>query len=217
MKYEWKKHETNLYTNVKKPILITIPEQNYIMIDGTGNPNSDDFGARVGVLMSLAYGIKMRHKAEYNNNPDYASRFAYGDYAVFPLEGIWTSANNPAEGDPLDKETLIYTIMVRQPDFVTTDMFNAAYTDVIRKKPHPLLKEVKFGGMGDGICIQMLHIGSFDNEPASFAQMDEYAKEAGYERLDQTHREIYLNDARKTKPEKYHTILRYRVKAYEQK
>ena len=212
MKYEWKKHEHNIYTNTNKPALITIPKQNYIMISGKGNPNGDDFAARIGVLMSLAYPIKMRHKANFNSDPEYASRFPYGDYTVFPLEGIWAASVIPEKDTPLDKENLIYTIMVRQPDFVTRKMFDAAYAVVEKKKHHPLLKEVKFDRMEDGLCIQMLHIGSFDDEPESFALMDAYAKETGYERPDHIHREIYLNDARKTAPEKLKTILRYRVK-----
>lgn len=215
MKHEWRKHERSLYTNLKTPSLITIPEQKYIMISGRGNPNDEDFGERVGVLMSLAYSIKMRHKADYNNNPQYASRFAYGDYTVFPLEGIWTLTAAHAEGVPLNKDNLIYTIMVRQPDFITMDMFEGALSVVEKKKPRPLLKEIKFDSMDDGICIQVLHIGSFDDEPEAFAKMDTYAKKNGYVRLDHIHREIYLNDARKTTPEKYRTILRYRVKSGE--
>ena len=217
MKHEWKKHERSLYTNPKIPTLITIPEQKYIMISGRGNPNCEDFGERVGVLMSLAYSIKMRHKADCNNNLDYASRFSYSDYTVFPLEGIWTLTTAPAEGVPLDKCNLIYTIMIRQPDFITMEMFETAYAIVEKKKPHSLLKEIKFDSINDGICIQMLHTGSFDDEPVTFAQMDVYAKKIGYERLDHTHREIYLNDARKTTPDKYQTILRYQVKVGETK
>jgi len=103
--------------------------------------------------------------------------------------------------------------MVRQPDFITTEMFDSAYAAVEKKKPHPLLKEVKFDSMSDGFCIQILHVGSFDDEPAAFAKMDAFAKEKGYKRLDHTHREIYLSDARKTTPDKYQTILRYQVQA----
>lgn len=217
MKYEWKKHEKNFYTNLKTPTLITVPEQKYIMISGRGNPNGRDFEERVGVLMSLAYSVKMRHKADCNNSPEYASRFAYGDYAVFPLEGVWTLTGVPAENSPLDKNDLIYTIMVRQPDFITTDMYETAYAAVKKKKPHSLLNDIKFESVSDGVCIQTLHIGSFDAEPATFAKMDAYARENGYERLDCYHREIYLNDARKTTPDKYQTILRYRVKACEPK
>jgi len=217
MKYEWKKHEKNLYTNLTKPAIVTVPDQNYIMISGTGNPNGEDFAARVGVLMSLAYSIKMRHKAACDRDSDYASQFACGDYAVYPLEGVWTSTAAPADGAPLDKESFVYTIMVRQPDFATIEMYEAACADVERKKPNPLLEEVQFGSMEDGVCIQMLHVGPFDDEPGSFALMNDYAKEAGYERKDHVHREIYLSDARKTTPDKYRTILRYRVMAGEPK
>ncbi|MCL1984551.1 MAG: GyrI-like domain-containing protein [Methanomassiliicoccaceae archaeon] len=215
MKHEWKKDERDLYTDVKGPAIVTIPEQRFIMIDGTGDPNGEDFGERVGVLMSLAYSIKMCHKADISNDPDHASRYAYNDYTVFPPEGVWTSSAASEEGVPPDKGSLIYTIMIRQPDFITTEMFEAAYAITEKKKPHPLLKEVRFGGIEDGICVQMLHIGSFDDEPMSFAKMDAFVKENGYERTDGVHREIYLSDARRTAPERYRTILRYRIKTGE--
>lgn len=206
MKHEWKKHEKELYTNIKKPTLITIPKQNFITISGTGNPNNEDFAERVGVLMSLAYPIKMSHKEFCKNNPEDTLQFAYDDYSVFPLEGVWTS-----EGNPLNKDNLSYTIMVRQPDFITKDMFKDTFAIVEKKKPHNFLQDVKFESIEDGLSVQMLHIGAFDDEPASFAQMKVFMKENGFERVGTSHREIYLNDPRKTKPEKYRTILRYCV------
>lgn len=208
MKHEWKKHEKELYTNIKKPTLITVPKQNFIMISGKGNPNQEDYAARVSVLMSLAYPIKMRHKAYCKDHPLAVSSFAYEDYSVFPLEGVWTST-----GDPLNKDNLIYTIMVRQPDFITEEMFAEALAAVEKKKPHPFLQEVRFSSMEDELSVQMLHVGSYDDEPVSFAQMHEFIKENDLQRVDfACHREIYLSDPRKTSPEKNKTILRYRVK-----
>lgn len=102
--------------------------------------------------------------------------------------------------------------MIRQPDFITKEMFESAYRVVEKKKPHPLLKEVVFDTMEDGQCVQVLHKGSFDDEPVSFAKMDAFAKDSGFERVNHYHREIYLNDAKKTAPEKRQTILRYQVK-----
>ncbi|SNS92720.1 hypothetical protein SAMN05446037_10288 [Anaerovirgula multivorans] len=208
MKHEWKKHEKELYSIKKEPSVITVPRQKFIMISGKGNPNDADFSERVGALYSLAYSIKMRHKAFCSNNPDHNKQFEYLDYTVFPLEGIWTSAGN----SPLDKDSFEYTIMIRQPDFITQEMFEAAYSVVEKKKPHPFLKEVVFDTMEDGLCVQMLHIGLFDDEPASFALMDAFSKDNGLERISHTHREIYLNDARKVQPAKYQTILRYQVR-----
>lgn len=207
MKYEWKKQEKELYTNIKNPTLITVPKQKFITITGEGNPNRADFAERVGILMPIAYKIKMSHKSYYNNNKDAKNQFPYGDYSVFPLEGIWTS-----NGDPLDKENLKYTIMVRQPDFVTTDMFKDAVSIVEKKKPSNFLKEVKFETIEDGLSVQMLHVGSYDNEPVSFRLMEEFMEQNHLIRTDVFHKEIYLKDPRKTKAEKNHTILRYCVK-----
>ncbi len=199
MKHEWKKHEKDLYGVKDKPQIITIPPQKFIMIKGSGDPNKADFAERVGILYSLAYPIKMRlkNKAEFN------------DYSVYPLEGIWTTSNIES---PLDKNFFQYTIMIRQPDYVSKDLFELVLNDVKKKKPNPLLNEVIFDTSLEEKCIQMLHTGSFDDEPASFLKMDEFTKEVGLTRIEKSHREIYLNDARKTIPEKRKTILRYRVK-----
>lgn len=208
MKHEWKKHERALYGVKGKPQIVTVPRQNFIMIQGVGNPNNEDFSERVGVLYSLAYPIKMRFKAICNNDKEQRERYEYGDYTVYPLEGVWTSSN---ASNPLDKDCFSYTIMIRQPDYITQEMFEVALEVVEKKKPHPLLKEIVFDTVEDGRCIQMLHLGSFDDEPASFEKMNILAKNSGLERLNHYHREIYLNDARKTKPEKRMTILRFQV------
>jgi len=207
LKHEWKKHERELYGVKEKPQIVTVPCQNFIMITGIGNPNNEDFSERVGVLYSLAYPIKMRFKAMCKNG-EAACTNEYDDYTVYPLEGVWTTSNSD---DLLDKDSFHYTIMIRQPDYITREMFEAALEVVKKKKFHPLLKEIVFDTMEDGKSIQMLHIGSFDDEPASFAKMDMLAKDNGLKRLNQYHREIYLKDARKTKPEKMMTILRFQV------
>lgn len=196
MKYDYRKDEKALYGGAKKPSLVTVPAQKFVMISGKGDPNQADFGDRVGVLFPLAYAIKMRQKA------------LGCEYAVYPLEGLWTSET----ANVTDKSQFIYTIMVRQPDFVTQEMFDEAMAAVLRKKPHPLLAEVTFGTIEDGLCVELLHRGSFDDEPASFAQMEAFAQANGCERLTHVHREIYLNDPRKTAPERRKTILRYQVK-----
>ncbi len=142
------------------------------------------------------------------NDKEQSALYGYSDYTVYPLEGVWTTSNS---GDLLNKDCFEYTIMIRQPDYITKEMFEAVHEVVKKKKPHPLLKEVIFDTMEDGKSIQMLHLGSFDDEPASFSKMDTFAKDNGLERLNQYHREIYLNDARKTKPEKRLTVLRFQV------
>ncbi len=209
MKHEWKKHERDLYGVKDKPQVLTVPRQSYIMIKGTGNPNNADFSERVGVLYSLAYPIKFAFKALCEKNKEQRALYEYSDYSVYPLEGVWTASNKE---NPLDKDSYIYTIMIRQPGYITKEMFTAALASVAKKKPHPLLREVLFDTMEDGKAVQMPHKGPFDDEPASFAKMDLFAGENGLTRLNQYHREIYLGDARKTAPEKRMTILRYQVK-----
>lgn len=208
MKHEWKRHEKKLYSVTKKAVLLTVPEQKFIMISGKGNPNDADFSERVGVLFSLAYPIKMRHKAYCNYNHEQRKEFAYEDYTVFPLEGIWTSSDN----NPMDKSAFEYTIMIRQPDFITQEIFEEARIVTEKKKPHPFLTEVAFATLEDGLCVQILHMGPFDDEPDTFEMMDIFIKNNGLERINKVHREIYLNNASKTNPSKYQTILRYQVK-----
>ncbi|MFD0717497.1 hypothetical protein [Paenibacillus sp. GCM10027626] len=158
MKQEWRKHEKAFYSIKAQPSLIVMPPQNFIMISGKGNPNKEDFAERVGVLYSLAYPIKMRYKALCSMNLEQREQFVYQDFTVYPLEGVWTSSN---PDNPLDKDSFIYTIMIRQPDFITKEMFEAAYKAAEQKKPHPFLKEVVFDTMEDGLCVQMLHKGPF--------------------------------------------------------
>ncbi len=212
MKHEWKKHERNLYGVKDKPQVISVPRQSFLMIKGVGNPNKEDFSERVGVLYSLAYPIKFNFKALCRKNKEQRALYEYGDYGAYPLEGVWTTSN---QGDPLDKDSFQYTLMIRQPDYITREMFETALAATAKKKPHPLLNEIVFDAMEEGACIQMLHTGTFDDEPASFVKMDAFAKENGLMRLNRHHREIYLNDARRTAPEKRSTILRFQVEVSE--
>jgi len=203
------KNEKELYDVKEQPSIIVIPKQNFITISGKGNPNDSDYSERVGVLYSLAWPIKMRHKKLCKTYLEQGEQFEYQEYTIFPLEGIWASSN---PDNPLDKDSFTYTIRIRQPDFITKDMFEAAYEVVKKKKPHPLLREVVLETMEDSQCVQILHKGSFDDEPISFEKMDGYVKDLGFERVNHSHMEIYLTDPRKVKPEKYQTILRYQVK-----
>lgn len=204
MKHEWKKQEKNLYGAKKVPQIVTVPVQSYIMIRGKGNPNDVDFSNRVAALYSLAYAIKMSCKAgaAIGNLAEGIS-----DYAVYPLEGVWQKK----EGNELVKEELVYTIMIRQPDFITKELVCSALEGVKKKKPSPLLEEIFFDTNEDGQCLEILHIGSFDDEPASFQKMDEFADLNGFERIADCHREIYLNNANRVIESKLQTILRYQV------
>jgi len=205
MKYEWRKQEKNLYMPKQKPELITVPEQKFLMIEGKGNPNNEEFANKIEVLYSLSYAIRMMPKQGYT--PE-----GYFEYTVYPLEGVWNLTEEGRNLDILNKDELIYTIMIRQPDFVTEEVVERAYESVRKKKSHPLLDEVTFGTMEDGLSVQILHVGPFDDEPRSFEKMKEFIINNNLEIVTLRHREIYLSDVRKVEPEKLKTVLRYRVK-----
>lgn len=204
MKHEWKKHEKDLYGAKPIPAIITVPTQSYIMISGKGNPNDEDFSNKVAALYALAYAIKMGYKASATNAD--ASKEVH-DFSVYPLEGVWKQK----QGDELVKEELEYTIMIRQPDFITESMVGAALEVVKRKKPNPLYEDIRFNAMQDDKCIEILHIGAFDDEPASFEKMVQLAEKNGLKRNESWHREIYLNNAKRVEKSKLKTILRFSV------
>ena len=204
MKYEWKKNDKLLYLPKNQPEAITIPAMKFFMIKGKGNPNNESFSEAVGVLYSLSYGIKMMPKK--GTTPE-----GYFEYTIFPLEGVWDLAEEARGLNSLDKDSLIYTIMIRQPEFVTDELAKAVIESTKLKKPHPLLESAKFGSIEDGLCVQMLHFGSYDNETDSFNKMEDFCKENNLRRLSKIHREIYISDPRKTEPEKLKTVLRFKV------
>ena len=204
MKFQWKKQEKNLYLPKEKPDLITVPQQKFFMISGKGNPNDEEFSEKIGILYSLAYAVRMMPKQGYT--PD-----GYFEYTVYPLEGIWDLTEEGKQFNTLNKDELLYTIMIRQPDFVTQEVVNKAFENVRKKKPHPLLDDVTFETIEDGLSVQMMHIGSYDDEPQSFEQMKKFIKENNLEITTLRHREIYLSDARKTEKSKLKTVLRYMV------
>ncbi len=189
MKYEWRKQGKALYGARTAPALKTVPAQNYIKIDGRGDPNGADFSNRVGALYALAYAVKAAYKAA-------SLQQEIDDFAVCPLEGVWAQIS----GDDLEKDKLKYTLMIRQPDFISGELVRQAQEQVQRKKPNPLLGEITFGAMQDGLCVEILHIGSYDDEPASFAKMAQFAAAHGLRRTGDYHREIYLSNANRVEP-----------------
>lgn len=205
MKHEWKKQEKELYGAKQTPAMISVPMQSYIMIDGKGNPNDEDFSNRVAALYTLAYAIKMGYKSAVTKGD---TSIDIHDFVVYPLEGVWKQK----QSDELVKEELEYTIMIRQPDFITESMVCAALEIVKKKKPNPLYGEIRFDTMQDGKCIEILHIGAFDDEPASFEKMAQFAEKNGLKRDESCHREIYLNNANRVEKSKLKTILRFSVK-----
>ncbi|KJS86164.1 MAG: hypothetical protein JM58_07395 [Peptococcaceae bacterium BICA1-8] len=204
MKHEWKKQEKAIYYPKNNPERITIPSFNFFIIEGKGNPNNEAFSEAIGVLYSLSYSIKMLPKKGFIPN-------GYFDYSIYPLEGIWDLSDEAKANNIFDKTEFIYKIMIRQPDFATKKLAVETIENVRSKNPHPLLESVKFETIEEGLSVQIMHTGSYDNEPASFRRMDEFCIANKLKRTKFTHREIYITDVRKTEPEKLKTVLRYSV------
>lgn len=201
MKYEWRKQEKEIYGVKQIPRIVNIPTQQYIMIEGKGNPNDKDFSDKVSALYSLAYAIKMLYKKNGFSND-------INDFTVYPLEAIWKGGG---QADQIDKNLLEYKVMIRQPVFITKDIISEALKNVSAKKPNSLYKKINFDTMHDGKCIEILHIGSYDDEPESFKKMNDFIKENNLNRVTNYHREIYLNNTSRVTPSKLKTILRYFV------
>lgn len=208
MKKEWRKEEKAFYLPKNAPELITIPAFKFFMIEGEGNPNEPFFEEYISVLYALSYAVKMSPKS--GNAPT-----GYEEYTVYPLEGVWdvSEAAKAENKTALDKNQLVFNLMIRQPDFVTDVYAASIIAKTKKKKPHALLDNVKFGTIEEGPCVQMLHIGSYDAEPASFELMETFAARQGIKRTSKIHREIYLSDPGKVSPDQLKTVLRFQVSA----
>lgn len=204
MKYEWKRAEKLVYNPSTTPILVEVTKALYIAIKGKGDPNQEDFTKRVGVLYNLSYMVKMLPKKGYVIND-------YFDYTVYPLEGLWSLTEIGINKETLDKKELLYTIMIKQPNFINEDIFKEALAIVKKKKPNPLLDEAFLTKIDEGLVVEMLHLGSYDDEPQSFDLMKIFINENNLQIKSMIHREIYLSDSRKVTKDKYRTILRYQV------
>ncbi len=206
-KHEWRKQEKQYYLPKPKPEIIQIPQFSFITIQGEGNPNSEMFAKNIQSLYTISYAIKMSLKKE-ETKPS-----GYQDYTVYPLEGLWGLNEEAIKNftGKINKDNFVYTIMIRQPDFVDATYFEKIREITQKKKPEVDLSALKLEQIEDGECIQMLHKGSFDDEPASFAIMSEFAQEHGKTRISKNHREIYLSDFRKVPAEKLKTVLRFRI------
>ena len=212
MKHEWRKHEKEIYLPKKDvPVIIDVPSMKYIVIKGEGSPASKFFSECIEALYMLSYGVKMGLKKDENVTD-------YFEYTVYPLEGVW-DLNEEGRELYKDKKTVIdikeffkFELMIRQPDFLTKDLFLKVVESVYKKKKNELVKEAIFVENIEGLCAQILHIGSYDNEPKSFDKLEEFIISNGYKRSFKTHREIYLSDARKVTPDKLKTTLRVKIK-----
>ncbi|GKT02693.1 GyrI-like domain-containing protein [Furfurilactobacillus entadae] len=202
-KHEWRKDERMLYPTMKHPSITTVPAQTMITISGQGNPNSPEFAERVGALFAISYAIKMASK----KGIDFPDAI---DYTVYPLEGYWTMPDD-FTGGPIDKEQLVYTIMIKQPVFVTSAVFEQARQLVKDKVPETLLEQLQLTTTTEGLVGMILHVGSFDTEVEDFDRLDYFLKNEGYVRTEYAHKEIYLSDFRRVEEAKRKTLLRVKI------
>ncbi|GIQ68741.1 hypothetical protein DUZ99_14105 [Xylanibacillus composti] len=201
-KVDYKKDFKHLYVPGTSPEILEVGPMPYFILQGEGDPNTEPFAQATEALYSMSYAVKMSYKSD--NVPA-----GYYAYTVFPLEGIWDLIDyaKPAT----DKSNLRYTLMIRQPDFMNEALFTRYLEQTKAKKTNPRLDDIVFSEVADGLSCQMMHIGSYDEEPASFARMEAFCEQQGYVRTSLTHREIYLSDPRKTAPYKRKTVLRFSV------
>lgn len=201
-KQDYKKEYKELYLPKSNPVIIEVPRIKFAVIEGEGDPNGEDFSLATAALYSFSYAAKMSYKS--SDVPD-----GFYDYTVFPLEGVWDLIDKTKSIE--DKSNFKYSIMIRQPDFLTDELFERFKSETQKKKPNKYIDSLKFEAIEEGLCCQMLHIGSYDDEPASFEIMKRFCDENGYIRKSMKHREIYLSDPRKTEPSKLKTVLRFKV------
>lgn len=219
MPFDYKKEYKEFYMPKSKPGIVEVPPMNYIAVRGSGNPNVDggEYKLSIGLLYAIAFTIKMSKKGSRQIE-------GYFDYVVPPLEGFWwqdePEGSHGTEGkmcagiDYTRKDDFHFISVIRLPDFVTKDDFDWAVAEASAKKKQDFSK-VEFLTYDEGLCVQCMHIGAYDDEPATVALMHEYMNAQGYE-LDITderlHHEIYLSDARKVAPERLKTVIRHPVK-----
>jgi hypothetical protein len=201
-KLDYKKEFKELYLPKNKPTVIDVPSMRFAIIDGEGDPNGEEFSLATAALYSFSYSAKMSYKGK-------ETPLGFYDYAVFPLEGVWDLLDKTKS--ITDKSNFAYSIMIRQPDFLTKELFERFIYETKKKKPNVYLDKIKYDTITEGLCCQMLHLGSYDDEPASFDIMRQFCDASGYERSSRRHREIYLSDPRKTEPGKLKTVLRFNV------
>lgn len=197
-KIDFKKRDKVLYAPPTTPVVVDVPEMNFIVVEGAGDPNDAAFQSAIEVLYTLSYIIKMSPKAGMNID-------GYYDYAVAPLEGQWDGGSA--------REDWTWVAMIRQPEFVTNNVFVWALEKAKTKKPDLDMSGARLQKITEGKCVQVMHLGPFATEQGSFDKMDEFRAAHGLELLGNVHhREIYLSDFRKVAPEKLKTVLRQQLR-----
>lgn len=208
MAFDYKKEYKEFYMPKSKPGIITVPSMNYLAVRGQGDPNQEEgeYKRAIGLLYGVAYTIKMSKKGGRQIE-------GYFDYVVPPLEGFWWQ-NGVTGVDYVHKEDFQWISVIRLPDFVTNTDFEWAVREAAQKKKQDFSR-VEFLTYDEGLCVQCLHIGPYDDEPVTVSAMHKYIEKLGYV-LDITdqrfHHEIYLSDARRTAPEKLRTVVRHPIR-----
>ena len=208
MTFDFKKEYKELYKPKAKPSIINVEQANFIAVRGVGDPNAEnsEYKQSISLLYPIAYAIKMSKKGDYKID-------GYFDFVVPPLEGFWWQEGIKGV-DYANKDSFNFISLIRMPDFVTKEVFEWAIEETTRKKKEDFSK-VEFFTYDEGLCVQCMHIGPYNDEPITVEAMHEYMIEQGYE-LDITderfHHEVYISDVRKTSPEKLKTVLRHPIK-----
>lgn len=208
MAFDYKKEYKEFYMPKNKPCIVEVPSMNYIAVRGKGNPNIEgsEYKESIGLLYAIAFTIKMSKKGNHQIA-------GYFDYVVPPLEGFWWQ-DGVVGIDYSRKEDFRFISVIRLPDFVTKNDFEWALREAAGKKERDFSK-VEFLSYDEGLCVQCMHIGPYDDEPATVAMMHDFINSEGYE-LDITdkrlHHEIYLSDARRCAPQRLKTVIRHPIK-----
>lgn len=208
MPFDFKKEYKEFYLPKNKPQIVNVPKANYIAIRGQGNPNEEGgaYQRAISVLYAVAYTLKMSYKTDYKIDGFY-------EYVVPPLEGFWWQ-DGICGVDYSKKDEFNWISIIRLPDFITRENFDWAVKTASEKKKVDCSK-AEFLTIEEGLCVQIMHIGSFDDEPATVTLMDKYLEENGYKKDfsdTRLHHEIYLSDPRKSTPDKQKTVIRHPVK-----
>lgn len=208
MAFDFKKEYKKFYNAKTTPEIVDVPEMNYIAVRGKGDPNEEGgaYQRSISVLYTIAYTIRMSYKGEHKID-------GFFEYIVPPLEGFWWQEGVKGV-DYSKKEAFNWISVIRLPDFVSKEDFQWAKEEAARKKKIDC-SSAEFLTIKEGLCVQIMHIGPFDNEPATVAKMDEFLIKQGYENDfsdSRLHHEIYLSDVRKVAPEKYKTIIRHPIR-----
>jgi hypothetical protein len=208
MAFDFKKEYKEFYMPKNKPQIVDVPKANYIAVRGMGDPNEEGgaYQKAISILYAVAYTLKMSYKSDYKIE-------GFFEYVVPPLEGFWWQ-DHVAGVDYGDKSSFHWISVIRLPDFVTEKDFEWAVQTATKKKKLDC-SSAEFLTIDEGLCVQIMHLGAFDDEPKTVALMDTYLQENGFVNdfsEKRFHHEIYMSDARKVAPEKWKTVIRHPIK-----